>query len=86
MICRFKYQGKFLKRISNYKVWQDGNHAEIILTPQFFYEKLNYIHQNPVKEMIVDKPEDYVFSSARNYAERDSLIDVILETARLITI
>ena len=36
--------------------------------------------------MIVENPEDYLFSSARNYAERDSLIDVTLEAARLITI
>ena len=86
MLCRFKYHGKNLKRIVDYKFWQDGNHAEIILTHHFFYEKLEYIHQNPVKEMIVDKAEDYLFSSARNYVERDSLMDVILETRRLITI
>jgi len=86
MLTRFKYRAKYLKRIKNYKFWQDGNHAEIIFTPDFFYEKLEYIHNNPIKEMMVSKPEDYLFSSARNYSGMESLIDVIIETPRLITI
>jgi len=86
MLNRFKYRGEYLKRITNFKFWQDGNHALIIYTPAFFYEKLEYIHQNPVKEMIVSKPEDYLFSSARNYAGMDSLLDIVLETSQLITI
>ena len=86
MLARFEYNGKFLKRIERFKFWQDGNHAEIICTPDFFYEKLNYIHRNPVKEMIVTKPEDYYFSSARNYAGLDYLIDIVLETPRLIVV
>ena len=86
MLNRFIYNGRHLKRISDYKFWQDGNHAEIILTPNFFYEKMNYIHNNPVVEMIVEKPEDYFFSSARNYAGLTSLIDVVLETPKLITV
>ena len=85
MLRYFEYSGKHLKRISKYKFWQDGNHAEIIYSPEFFYNKLNYIHKNPVNDMIVDKEEDYLFSSARNYADLDSLIDVIKESSQLIT-
>lgn len=86
MLNRFRFKGKYLGRIKNYKFWQDGNHPEIIYTPEFFYEKLKYVHQNPVREMIVSNPEDYLFSSARNYAGMDSLIDIVLETSQLITI
>ena len=85
MLSYFKHSGKFLNRIKGYKVWQDGNHAEIIYSPDFFYNKLNYIHKNPVKDMTVSGAEDYWFSSARNYAERDFLIEVILESSQLIT-
>ena len=74
-----------LKRNQSYKLWQDGNHAKVIYTPTFFYEKLNYIHQNPVQEMIVEKPEDYLYSSARNYAELPHLLDIVLETPHLKT-
>ena len=47
--------------------------------PQFTLQKLNYIHNNPVKAGIVDHPEDYIYSSARNYALRkDVVLDVTL--------
>ena len=85
MLNYFEYSGKYLKAIRKYKFWQSGNHAKIIYSPKFFYNTLDYIHNNPIKEMIVAKPEDYIFSSARNYAEMDSLLDIILETPRLIT-
>ncbi len=67
-----------LKREQEYKVWQDGYHAEEISSNKFIYQKLNYIHDNPVKDRIVEKPEDYLFSSARNYAELDALLDIEL--------
>jgi putative transposase len=86
MLDRFRYKGKHLKRISEYKFWQDGNHPEVILTSDFFHQKLNYIHNNPVKEMVVERPEDYFFSSARNYAGMAALIDVIIETPKLMTV
>jgi REP element-mobilizing transposase RayT len=80
MLARFYYAGKYLKRIDKYKFWQDGSHAEIIYSPKFFYQKVNYIHKNPVKQMIVRHPEDYLFSSARNYAGLDGLLDVVVDS------
>jgi len=51
----------------------------------FLYEKLEYlpvrqagIHNNPVHDLIVKKPEDYLYSSARNYAGLDSFLDVFI--------
>ena len=82
MLARFRDKGKYLKRIENYKFWQDGYHAETIFSNHFFYEKLNYIHQNPVKELTVLHPEDYYFSSPTGM---DFLITVVLETSELIT-
>lgn len=72
-----------LAKKQNYKVWQDGNQPKIIYTPEFFWEKLDYIHNNPVEEMIVEKPEDYLYSSARNYADMSGLLDVFLETRKV---
>ena len=39
-------------------------------------QKLNYIHNNPVKAGFVEKPEDYLYSSARDYIGIKGLIDV----------
>jgi len=67
-----------LKKNQSFKVWQDGNQAKEIYSMSFLYEKLEYIHNNPVKDLIVEKPEDYLFSSARNYAGLDSFLDVLV--------
>lgn len=74
-----------LKREQQYKLWQDGNHAKVIYSKGFFYQKLNYIHENPVQDMIVEKAEDYLFSSARNYAGLSFFLDVVLESPQLKT-
>ena len=37
-----------------------------------------YIHDNPVRAGIVEKPEDYLYSSARNYAELDCMLNIDL--------
>ena len=77
MLNEFEFAGRHLNRIEHYKVWQDGNHAEEIYSLNFLHQKLAYIHANPVRQMIVANPEDYLFSSARNYADLSSVLDVI---------
>ena len=66
-------------------MWQDGNHAEEISTNEFLWQKLAYVHNNPVEELIVAKPEDYYFSSARNYAGLEGCLDVVLVSRKLNT-
>lgn len=78
MLDRFWFVGNNDKKIKNYKFWQDGNNIEQIQTYEFFHQKVNYIHNNPVKQEIVERPEDYLYSSARNYAGLKGLLDVII--------
>jgi REP element-mobilizing transposase RayT len=68
--------------ITNYKLWQDGNHAEEISSNKFFDEKLDYIHNNPVEELIVENAEDYLFSSARNYASLNNFLEIVIESVK----
>jgi REP element-mobilizing transposase RayT len=72
----FAYHGK-LKSKQEYQIWTHENHAELIYSQKFIEQKVNYIHNNPVKNGIVVNPEDYIYSSARNYADLESPIDVI---------
>lgn len=78
MLNYFQKACAHLKREQNYKVWQDGYHAELVETNWFIKQKVNYIHNNQVKDKIVALPEDYYFSSARNYAGLDNDLEVIL--------
>ena len=82
MLEYFRKAGRNIKGIKEYKFWQNGNHAEEISSNNFFDEKLDYIHNNPVKELIVGKPEDYFFSSARNYAGLDNYLEIVLESVK----
>lgn len=77
MLVYFKKACEHLKRDQQYKVWQDGYHAEIASSNWFIKQKINYIHNNLVIDKIVTNPEDYLFSSARNYADVDNELSVI---------
>ena len=78
MLDRFYFAGKNDKKIKNHKFWQDGSYVEDVYSFDFFKQKLEYIHNNPVVLEIVEKPEDYFYSSARNYAGRVGVLDVLV--------
>ena len=78
MLNCFQKACEHLKKVQQYKVWQNGYHAEHIYSNKFIRQKLDYIHNNPVQDKIVTLPEDYYFSSARNYAGLDNELEVIL--------
>lgn len=78
LLDRFAFEGRKDNKITNYKFWQEGNEAKEIHTNEFLSQKLEYIHNNPVKEMIVSEPHEYLFSSAVDYAGGKGLLPVIL--------
>ena len=54
------------KKVS-YQFWQPDNHPELCYHLDFMWQKLEYIHNNPVKAGLVHKAEEYVYSSAGDY-------------------
>jgi REP element-mobilizing transposase RayT len=76
MLNIFWYAGKNNEKIKNYKVWQDGNDAKEIHMTEFLEEKMEYIHNNPVIAEIVFNPEEYLYSSAKDYAGEKGLVDI----------
>ncbi|MDY0344289.1 MAG: transposase [Lentimicrobium sp.] len=73
----FQYHAK-IKEGQDFQIWTHENHPEHIYSQKFITQKINYIHNNPVKSGLVTQPEDYLYSSARNYADLEAVIDVIL--------
>jgi len=80
MLAIFKNEGTRLKRIKKCKVWQDGNRPMALYSNKFIWQKLDYIHYNAVKAGIVQNPEEYMYSSARNYAELSSVLEIVMLT------
>ena len=80
MLYRFEYAGKFMKRIEKYHFWQDGNHAIYLdpFKPEMLEDRLYYTHNNPVRAGIVEKMEDYLYSSARDYIGVKGLVNISL--------
>ncbi len=67
MLEEFEKAGSKDKKNKTYKVWQTGNHALEVHSEKFAWQKINYIHNNPVRAGLVGKQEDHLFSSAQNY-------------------
>jgi len=78
MLGIFKCEADRLKRISGYKFWQDGFQPKELHGNALIAQKLQYVHANPVAEGLVEFPEDWMFSSACNYADRDGLLEVVV--------
>jgi REP element-mobilizing transposase RayT len=76
LLGRMRFAKCTHKRDREYQFWQEGSHAEMVISEAVMREKLDYIHQNPVKRGYVDEPEHWRYSSARNYAGRKGLVDV----------
>ena len=79
LLYRFSYAGKFDHRIKNYKVWQDTSHPILLESNYLIDHKINYIHQNPVRALIVQNAENYIFSSACDYAGTKGMININTE-------
>jgi REP element-mobilizing transposase RayT len=55
-----------------YQFWERRPHKATLYNRKVLEEKLDYIHNNPVKAGLCDLPEDYLYSSARYYILNDT--------------
>jgi REP-associated tyrosine transposase len=78
MLNKFEFAGKRLNRIKKYKFWKDGNHAIFLdpFQPYLIDQKIDYIHNNPVENLLVENPEYYIFSSANDYYGNKGLVTI----------
>jgi putative transposase len=67
------------KTESTYQVWQEGSHPQQIQSDEMMWQKIEYIHNNPVLRGFVDDPLHWRWSSARNYASQLGLIEVVTD-------
>lgn len=76
MLNVFKSAASDSAKHEKYKFWQNEYHPIELNDNTMMDQKLEYVHDNPVKEGIVVKPEDYMYSSARDYAGIKGLLDI----------
>ena len=85
MLKLFEEEAEPSKRHTYFKFWQEGNHAIELYSEKFVWDKINYIHNNPVDAGFVKLAEEWIYSSASNYQEMESIIEVERLSQRLIT-
>jgi REP element-mobilizing transposase RayT len=67
LLNQLSFYKKRHKIQSKNQLWQEGFHPELIFNDRMLIQKIEYIHYNPVKRGVVDRPEYWKYSSARNF-------------------
>jgi REP element-mobilizing transposase RayT len=78
MLKMMKEAGQANSNNRGFQLWRQDNHPIQLSNPLITQQKLNYIHQNPVVAGFVDKPEEYLYSSARDYYDIKGMIAISL--------
>ncbi len=78
MLKMMKDAGTKNSNNNGFQFWKQHNHPILLDTNYILDQKLDYIHNNPVKKGFVDEPENYLYSSARDYIGIKGLIEIEL--------
>jgi len=78
LLEQFRKAGEISSNVKKYQFWRHDNKPIELWSNKVIYEKLNYIHSNPVKDGLACTPEDYAYSSARDYSGEKGMIDNVI--------
>lgn len=67
MLDIFRRQCEMNSRNALYQFWRQDNQPQELYSVVFIFQKTNYIHQNAVEAGLVARPEEYLYSSAKDY-------------------
>ena len=73
----FTSNGKRAYANDEIQFWQYGYHPVELTTEERFFQRLEYIHLNPIRTGLVRQPEHYAYSSAIDFAGGKGLLDIV---------
>ena len=76
ILDQLAFYKKAHKDKAQYQLWQEGIGAKLIQNEDMMIQKINYIHQNPVKRGYVDDATHWRYSSARDYNGINGLLNI----------
>ena len=68
LLTQFKKAASKSSNVNGYQFWRHDNKPIELWSNKVIFQKIRYIHNNPVKAGLVFKPEDYTYSSAIDYS------------------
>lgn len=74
LLDKLKVAAQKTSNVKHYQLWQHNNKPIELWSHKVIDEKINYIHQNPVEEGLVFRAEEYMYSSAIDYAGGKGLL------------
>lgn len=78
LLGHFKKAALVKSNVTNFQFWRHDNKPIELWSNKVIDEKINYIHQNPVEARLVYKPEEYIYSSAKDYAGEKGLLKNVI--------
>jgi REP element-mobilizing transposase RayT len=78
LLKHFKNAATKSSNVNHYQFWRHDNRPIELWSNKVLKEKIDYIHQNPVEAGLVFKPEDFVYSSAMDYAGEQGLLENVV--------
>jgi putative transposase len=76
MMWMMKRAGDAKSNTKDFQLWQHHYHPIELNSNGIMDNVLNYIHQNPVAMGLVDEAENWVYSSAKDYAGKKGLLEL----------
>jgi REP element-mobilizing transposase RayT len=74
LLEQFKHAGYKSSNVKHYQFWRHDNKPIELWSNKVIDEKISYIHNNPVEDGLVLHPEDYIYSSARDYSGEQGVL------------
>ena len=78
MLRVFNEAGEENSQNTKYQFWQHGNHPIELDNNKIIEQKLEYLHNNPIRQGFVNEAEHYNWSSAMDYAGSKGLVEIEL--------
>jgi REP element-mobilizing transposase RayT len=78
LLTAFKQNASKTSNVHNYQFWRHDNKPIELWSRKVIFQKIRYIHNNPVEQGFVFRPEDYVYSSAVDYSGEKGLLDGVV--------
>jgi putative transposase len=76
----FEKYGTINKSNYQFQFWQHENHPVLLNNAELYLQRLNYLHENPVRAGFVNEPAEWRYSSAIDYytANRKGLLPIVI--------
>ncbi len=79
-LSKLEYYKKNFKSDQKYQFWQDGYHPVQMSNRNIMLQKIEYIHNNPIKRGYVREAVHWINSSASNYfGMGENVLDVVCD-------